>query len=110
MKTRSHYLKKFSGDDVIVPGMALGAIGDAYVQLNELEKAAKYYMDAANKNKNDFTTPTFLMKAGWTYEILGDWDKAESSYEMIKKDYPRSREARDIDKNLARAKAKLGEL
>lgn len=104
------YLKKFSGDDVIVPGMALGAIGDAYVQLNDLEKAAKYYMDAANKNKNDFTTPTFLMKAGWTYEILGDWDKAESSYEMIKKDYPRSREARDIDKNLARAKAKLGEL
>ena len=104
------YLKKFSGDDVIVPSMALGAIGDAYVQLDELEKAAKYYTDAANKNKNDFTTPTFLMKAGWTYEILGNWDKAKSSYEEIKKDYPRSREAREVDKYIARAKVELGEL
>ena len=33
--------------------MALGAIGDAYVQIDDLEKAAKYYMDAANKNEND---------------------------------------------------------
>ncbi|MCK5457668.1 MAG: tetratricopeptide repeat protein [Melioribacteraceae bacterium] len=104
------YLKKFSGDDVIVPGMALGAIGDAYVQLNELEKAAKYYMDAANYNKNDFVSPAFLIKAGWTYEILGNWDKAKSAYEIVKKDYPKSREARDIDKYLARTKANLGEL
>jgi len=104
------YLKKFNGDDVIVPGMALGAIGDAYVQLDDLEKAAKYYMDAATKNKNEFTTPTFMLKAGWTNELLGNWEKAKSIYEIIKKDYPKSREARDIDKYLARAKANLGEL
>ncbi len=104
------YLKKFNGDDVIVPGMALGAIGDAYVQIDDLEKAAKYYMDAANKNENDFITPTFLMKAGWTYELLEQWDNAKGTYEKIKKEYPRSREARDIDKYLARAKVKLGEI
>lgn len=104
------HLKKFSGDDVIVPGMALGAIGDAYVQLGELDKAAKFYMDAANKNDNDFVSPTFLIKAGWTYELLGSWDKAQSTYERVKKDYPKSREARDIDKYLARTKANLGEL
>lgn len=104
------YLEKFSGDDVIVPGMALGAIGDAYMQLDDLEKAAKYYMDAANRNKNDFVSPTFLLKAGWTYEIHGNWEKARSTYEIIKKEYPRSREARDIDKYLARTKANLGEL
>lgn len=104
------YLKKFSGDDVIVPGMALAAIGDAHVQLGELDKAVKYYNDAANNSKNDFTTPTFLMKAAWTYEILGDWANAKSTYEEIKKDYPKSREAREIDKYLSRTKAKLDEL
>lgn len=104
------YLKKFSGDDVIVPAMALGAIGDAYMQLDDLENAAKYYMDAANKDNNEFVSPTFLLKAGWTYEILENWEKAKNTYETIKKDYPKSREAREIDKYLARTKAKLGEL
>lgn len=104
------YLKKFTGDDVIIPGMALGAIGDAYVQMGELEKGAKYYTDAANNNNNDFVSPTFLLKAGWTYELLGNLDKAKKSYEIIKKEYPRSREARDIDKYIARIEAELGEL
>ena len=104
------YLKKFSGDDVIVPGMALGAIGDAYMQLDEPEKAVEYYIEAANRNKNDFVTPAFLLKAGWTYEIMGEWEKAKSTYEKLKKEYPRAREARDIDKYLARAKAHLNEL
>jgi TolA-binding protein len=50
------------------------------------------------------------MKAGWTYELLGNWEKAQSAYEVIQKDYPKAREARDIDKYLARTKANLGEL
>jgi tetratricopeptide (TPR) repeat protein len=104
------YLKKFSSNDVIVPGMALGAIGDAYVQLNDLEKAADYYLSAANANDNDFVSPAFLMKAGWTYEILGEWEQARDIYQRLKKEYPKARESRDIDKYLARAKANLGEL
>jgi len=103
------YLKKFSGDDVIVPAMALGAIGDAHMQLDDLEKAAKYYMDAAIKDENEFVSPTFLLKAGWTYEILGNLEKAKSTYETIKKDYPKSREAREVDKYLSRTKVKLSQ-
>jgi len=104
------YLKEFSGDDIIVSGMALGAIGDAYMQLGDINQAVKYYNDAVNKNSNDFVAPAFLLKAGWAYEILGDWENARNTYEKIRKDWPKSREARDIDKYLARAKAHLGEL
>jgi tetratricopeptide (TPR) repeat protein len=104
------YLKDFSGDDVILPGMALGAIGDAYMQMKDLSKAIDYYLKAANYDQNDFVTPTFFLKAGWAYEILGEWEEARDIYERIKKEYPKSREARDIDKYLARAKANLGEL
>ena len=57
------HLKKFDGDDVIMPGMALGAIGDAYMQLGEIDQAITYYRNAANNNSNDFSSPTFLLKA-----------------------------------------------
>jgi len=103
-------LRKFSGDDVIVPGMALGAIGDAYMQLGDVKKAISYYLDAASKNANEFSSPAFLVKAGWAYEINKEFDKALDMYEKIKKEYPKTREARDIDKYIARAKANLGKI
>ena len=104
------HLKSFSGDDIIVPGMALGAIGDAYMQLGDVDEAISYYERAASKNANEFTTPTFLLKAGWAYEVNKDHQRALENYEAIKFDYPKSREARDIDKYISRAKANIGEL
>jgi tetratricopeptide (TPR) repeat protein len=104
------HLKKFSGDDLIIPGMAKGAIGDAYMQLGDVDEAARHYLLAAREHENEFTTPTFLLKAGWSYELLEEYGKALEMYERIKQEYPKSREARDIDKYVARAKAYLGEL
>ena len=57
------HLDKFSSDDKIIAPMAKGAMGDAYMELKQVEKAAGFYQDAADMNKNDFTTPLFLMKA-----------------------------------------------
>lgn len=105
-----YQLKKFSGDDMIVPGMALGAIGDAYMQLGDVDEAISYYQSAASKNANDFGSPAFLMKAGWAYEIKKDYGKALEIYQQIKTEYPKTREARDIDKYIARAEANLGEI
>ncbi len=104
------YLKKFSSDDQVVSSMALGAIGDSYMQLGDATKAVDFYLKAARKNVNDFTTPTFLVKVGWTYEVLGNWQNALDTYESIKKDFPKTKEAREIDKYIARAKAQLGQL
>ncbi len=104
------HLKNFSGDDLIVPGMAKGAIGDAYMQLGDVDEAIRYYTQAAGAQANEFTTPTFLLKAGWACEVKEDYGKALELYDRIKTEYPKSREARDIDKYVARAKAYLGEL
>jgi tetratricopeptide (TPR) repeat protein len=84
--------------------MAAGAIGDAYLELNQPEKAAGYYTEAAEMKENEFTSPMFLLKAGWTYEILKDYKKALEIYEQIKFKFPTSNEAREIDKYIARAK------
>ena len=99
------YLDDFNHKGQILGPMATGAIGDAYMELGDSEKAANYYMNAADENDNDFTSPTFLFKAGWTFEIVGDYKKALKVYEEIKDDYPKSYEAREIDKFISKAKA-----
>ena len=80
------------------------------LQLGEIDNAISYYEKAANYNDNELVTPTFLLKAGWAYEVKQENEKALKAFEKIKEEYPRSREARDIDKYIARVKSKLGEL
>jgi len=98
------YLESFKGKDHILGPMAKGAIGDAYLELNQPAKAAGYYTEAADLKENEFTTPLFLMKAGWTCELMKDYKKALGIYERIKYKFPTSAEAREIDKYIARTK------
>lgn len=102
------YLESFSTDDKMVGPMALAAIGDAYCELQDFDKAAGYYEDAAALHVNDFTTPAILFKAGLVYEEKGDYAKALATYEKIKKEYPKSFEGNlsRIEKYIARTKLK----
>jgi len=101
------YLKKFSSKDIMVSSVANGAIGDAYVELGEMSKAISYYEKAANKTPNDFSTPIYLTKAAQILESEGDFKKALEFYEIIKKDYPKSAEGRNVEKLIARAKLQM---
>ena len=101
------YLKKFNGKDEILAPMALGAIGDCYMELDQMANAADYYTKAANKSKNEFTAPMFLTKAGMTYEMMGDNAKALNCYKTLKADFPMSNEAFEISKNIANLEAKM---
>ena len=100
------YLKDFNRKGQLVGAVSYGAIGDAYNGLEEHEDAVDYYMDAAGYNENKFTTPLYLMKAGKTYEILGEYEKALEVYNKIKEVYPESSEGREIDKYITRAEIK----
>jgi TolA-binding protein len=85
----------------------LGAIGDCYVELNEYEKAASFYLKAGQRKKNAFTSPIYLRKAGMVFEDLKKYDKALKAYEIIKKDYPASDEGKLIEKYIAALKIKM---
>lgn len=102
------HLKKFNAGDLIVTPIAFGAIGDCYVELNNLSEGVDYYEKAATYRENEFTTPLFLKKAGVIYEELKKYDDAIKLYEQIKQNYPKSTEARDIEKDLIRAKTLKG--
>lgn len=99
-------LKKFKSSDKMIAPMALGLLGDAYLELKDMPKAAEYYMKAAHKAKNEFLTPFYLMRAAATYEMDNKFDKALKAYEEIKKDYPTSVEGRSVDRYIARVKHK----
>ncbi len=103
------YLKDFDGDDQIVGSIATSAIGDAYIELNNTDKALEFYLKAADQNTNNFTSPQNLMKAGFVYEEKGDWGNALKMYERIKKDFFKSQESREIDKYIAKAKGMLNQ-
>jgi tetratricopeptide (TPR) repeat protein len=98
-------LESFSSDDIMISAVALGAIGDSYMELNDIDKAISYYEKAAAHNANTLTSPMYLFKAGIAYEDNQDFASANKKYKAIKTDYPDSREAQTIDKYIARAEA-----
>jgi len=101
------YLDKFSSDDQILSVVSKGAIGDAFLELDQADEALEYYTKAANTNDNEFVVPIYLMKAAQTAELMNDYSAALKYYNRLKKDFATSEEARDIDKNIAYAETKL---
>jgi TolA-binding protein len=93
-------LKKFSAKDLTVEPAALQLLGDAYVQLEDYQKAAKAF-EAAAKSGNKLIAPISLKKAGLVYLELGNKAAAKKAFEAIKADYPASAEAQDIEKYIA---------
>ncbi len=98
-------LDQFSSSDVMLSSMALGAKGDAYMEIDEIDKAISLYKDAAHVQPNNFTSPMFLMKAGKALEYQGDYEGALDAYTEIKDEYPDSNEGREIEKYISRSSA-----
>ncbi len=101
------YLDKFSSDDPILSVIAKGAMGDAFLELNQPEEALDYYTKAVNGEDNNFVVPIYLQKAAILAEAEGKLDVSKKHFTRIKKDFPKSPEALSADKYLARLDAKM---
>jgi predicted negative regulator of RcsB-dependent stress response len=100
-------LEECSFDDDLVSAVAIGAQGDAYMEMNKVDDAIDKYEEAANQKENQFTTPIYLKKAALAYEQKGDWKKAADLYERIYDNYEHTTEGRDIEKYLAYARGHI---
>jgi len=98
------FLNQYSKKDKVLGSLAIGATGDAYVELGDLDKGVAKYLEAAEFGLNSFNTPLFLMKAAELYELTGKYADALKVYERIQSDYPESTEGASIDKYIARVK------
>jgi tetratricopeptide (TPR) repeat protein len=102
-----NYLDKFSTDDLLLGPIAVGAKGDAYMELGQADKALDLYKKAYGLTDNELTTPVYMMKAAGVLESKNNFAEALKIYETLKQKYPNSNEGRSIDKYIARAKIKL---
>lgn len=91
------YLEKFKSEDMVLSTLAIGAIGDAYAQKNQSKEALEFYEKASENNKNEFTTPRFLLKAGQTALGLNNKVDALKYFTEIKEKYEATPEAANID-------------
>ena len=91
------YLGKFKSEDIVLSALAKGAIGDAYSQNKQPKEALENYIKAVEANKNDFTTPRFLLKAGKTALALGNKEDALKYFTDIKDNFDASPEAASVD-------------
>ena len=103
-KAISH-LEDFSADDMMLAPLAKGAIGDAFMQLEQPADALTQYEKAIKLNANDFTTPRFLFKAGVTALDTENYAKAIQYFTRIKEEYSDSEYANQVDLYLGRAQA-----
>ena len=97
------YLKDFSSSDEILSTLALGCIGDAYLELDDSNQALSYYNKAINNSANKFTTPRYMLKKAFILEDNNNFNDALEIYNKIKMDYPDSREGNGIDKYISRS-------
>ncbi|MEZ4738126.1 MAG: tetratricopeptide repeat protein [Flavobacteriales bacterium] len=84
--------------------MAVGNQGDALVELGHADEAVKLFEKAASMEKNDLTTPMYLMKAGIIHQQASNWSAAAKAFNRIATEFPASTEANTARKYAGHAK------
>lgn len=105
------YLEKYdASNDMLISPAAEGALGDAYANTNQLDKAVKAFKKAADMANsqaedgvNNSIAPRMLIKAGEILESQGKKDEALKIYQDVKKTYINSPAYQEIDKYIERA-------
>ena len=100
------YIEKFSGrDDQMISPAAMGALGNVYAHLNQLDKAVELLKKAADKADNNSLSPTFLIQAGEILESQGKKAEALKLYQTVKDKYFNSMAYQTIDAYIEHASA-----
>ena len=83
---------------------AIGALGNCYAELDQLDKATSTLLEAAKKADNNSLSPLYLIQAGEIFESQGKKDKALECYKEIKTKYVNSMLYAEIDKYIERVR------
>jgi tetratricopeptide (TPR) repeat protein len=97
------YLKDFSSKDLLLQAKVYSLIGDAYMELKDVDNAIEYYNKAVDYKPNQYFTPQYCLKAALAYETNKDYNSAVKMYDKIIADYAEASELSDAKKYKARA-------
>jgi len=99
-------LNKFKTSDLLVGAAKYSTLGDAYVEMGDMNKAISAYRTGVEKYENNFSSPIILKKLGLVYEEMGQLDDALDTYRTIESTYPDTPEGNEIEKYIGRVEAK----
>lgn len=99
-------LKDVDLQDTYIATMSIGLQGDCYSQMKKYADALDLYIQAADREDNEFTTPYYLFKAGRVCEELKKKSDALTHYQRIKDDFPNYASTKTIDRYIARCATK----
>lgn len=103
MEDAAKYLEKFDlKDDQMVSPAVLGALGNVYAGLDQLDKAVATLKKAAEKADNNSLSPQFLIQAGEILESQGQKSEALKLYQQVKEKYFKSAQYQLIDEYIER--------
>lgn len=91
----------FSSDNDLLTASAYAGMAACYEKKNDIEKAASYYEKAARTAADQSSTPEYLNSAAICYGKNGEKEKAVSIFKRIKKEYPKSQVAREVDRYIS---------
>jgi tetratricopeptide (TPR) repeat protein len=100
-------LNKFKTKDLLVGAAKYSTLGDAYVELGDLNKAVTAYKNGIDKYENKFSSPIMLKKLGIVYEEMGKLEESLSTYKTISSTYPETPEGKEIKKYIGRVESKM---
>lgn len=97
------HLKSFSTSDPILEPRKYALIGDAYVELDDLDNAIANLKKATETKPDKHFTPGYLIKLGLAYEANGDLDKAILAYSDVLTKFPLTADASEAKRLKAKA-------
>jgi len=96
------HLKDFDAEGSRLGPMSQGALGDAYMELNQLKNAIDAYSGAVANEDDPLATPIYLQRLAMAYEASNKPEDAKKVYIRLRDNHPTSPAAQQVDKALAR--------
>lgn len=93
------YLEKFDADDKMVSKAIIGAIGDCYWDMDNVQKAITYYEEAISE-ENAIIAPIYGKRLATAYLSLGENAKAVKVLDKLIKTYPNASNVQELNKLL----------
>ena len=100
------YFQQFDKGNDYIGASAYAAEAAIYETRGNFEQAAQQYEQAAEQYENALTAPRYLLEAGQAYEDANNYRAAEQAYQRIQENYPDSDQAEDVNRYLARVRAR----
>ncbi len=91
----------FSAPDDMLAASRLAGIAQCHEARRDYKAAAENFERAGVKNAKDLLAPEYLSNAARNYGLAGDKERAIELYKRLKKNYPTSPYARDVDRFIA---------